>query len=158
IQPRITVIIPAHNEQAVIARKLDDILATNYPPEALEVLVASDCSSDETESIVRSYAPRVRLIRAAVRSGKQVCLNLAAAEATGDVLLFTDAAGMLSADAIGLLVRHFADPSVGAASSAVRIRREATQGEGMYLAADCAMRVREGEISSIVGCVGACYA
>src|SRR4051794_33973249 len=60
IKPRVSVIIPAHNEQAVIARKLDNILATNYPPEAFEVLVASDCSSDETDAIVRSYAPRVR--------------------------------------------------------------------------------------------------
>jgi glycosyltransferase involved in cell wall biosynthesis len=158
IQPRVSVIIPAYNEQAVIARKLDNILATKYPTEAFEVLVVSDCSTDKTDAIVRSYAPRVRLIRAQVRSGKQVCLNLAAAQATGDVLLFTDAAGMLSPDAIHLLVRHFADPSIGAASSAVRVRRENPEGEGMYLGADCALRVYEGEISSVVGCVGACYA
>ena len=158
IQPRVSVIIPAHNEQAVIARKLDNILATKYPCEAFEVLVASDCSTDETDAIVRSYAPRVRLVRAAVRSGKQVCLNLAAAQATGQVLLFTDAAGLLAPDAIALLVRHFADPTIGAASSAIRVQREVPEGEGAYLGADCAVRVREGEISSIVGCVGACYA
>jgi len=158
IQPRVSVIIPAHNEQAVIARKLDNILATHYSEDAFEVLVASDCSTDETDSIVRSYGPHVRLVRAAKRSGKQVCLNLAAAEATGDVLLFTDAAGLLSPDAIELLVRHFADPSIGAVSSAVRVRRDVSEGEGMYLGADCTLRVHEGEISSIVGCVGACYA
>lgn len=158
IRPRVSIIIPAHNEQVVIARKLDNVLATNYPSEAFEVLVASDCSTDATDAIVNSYSPRVRLIRAPLRSGKQVCLNLAAAEATGDVLLFTDAAGLLSPDAIGLLVRHFADPSIGAASSSVRVQRTSPEGEGIYLGADCAVRVREGEISSIVGCVGACYA
>jgi cellulose synthase/poly-beta-1,6-N-acetylglucosamine synthase-like glycosyltransferase len=158
IQPKVTVIIPAHNEQAVIARKLDNILATTYPSLAIEIFVASDCSTDDTDAIVRSYAPRVRLIRAAVRSGKQVCLNLAVAEATGDILLFTDAAGLLAPDAIALLVRHFADPSIGAASSAIRVQRAAGEGEGMYMGADCAWRVREGEISSIVGCVGPCYA
>ena len=181
IQPRVTVIIPARNEAAVIARKLDNLLAADYPADLFEVLVASDCSTDDTDAIVGSYAPRVRLIRAATRSGKQVCLNLAAAQACGEVLLFTDAASFLAPNAISLLVRHFADPSIGAVSSAIRVRepdssafgssagsetttasgtreRVKTEGEGLYLGADCAVRVREGEISSIVGCVGACYA
>ena len=158
VRPRVSIIIPAHNEQGVIASKLDNILATNYPPEAFEVLVASDCSTDATDAIVRSFAPRVRLIRAPVRSGKQVCLNLAVAEATGEIIVFSDAAGLLAPNAMALLVRHFADPSVGAASSAIRVRKENSDGEGIYLGADCAVRVREGEISSIVGCVGACYA
>jgi glycosyltransferase involved in cell wall biosynthesis len=158
IEPRVSVIIPVHNEQAIISRKLDNILATKYLAHAFEVLVASDCSTDETDAIVHSYESRVRLVRAAARSGKQVCLNLAAAEATGEILLFTDAAGLLAPDAIELLVRHFADPSIGAVSSAVRVERDSAEGEGMYLGADCALRVREGEVSSIVGCVGACYA
>lgn len=181
IRPRVSVIIPARNEASIIARKLDNVLAADYPPEAFEVLVASDCSSDETDAIVGSYAPRVKLIRASTRSGKQVCLNLAAAQATGDVLLFTDAASLLAPNSISLLVRHFADASIGAVSSAIRVREEKSpatvptatsdisstvarppslkaEGEGLYLGADCAVRVREGEISSIVGCVGACYA
>lgn len=158
IQPLVSVIIPAHNEQAVIAQKLDNLLATAYPRELFEVLVVSDCSTDATDAIVRSYAPRVRLVRAPLRSGKQVCLNLATAQATGEILLFSDAASLLAPDAIALLVRHFADPSIGAASSAIRVRRESPEGEGMYLGADCALRVREGEISSVVGCVGPCYA
>jgi cellulose synthase/poly-beta-1,6-N-acetylglucosamine synthase-like glycosyltransferase len=181
IQPRVSVIIPARNEAAIIARKLDNVLASDYPADAFEVLVASDCSSDQTDAIVGSYTPRARLIRASTRSGKQVCLNLAAAQASGEVILFTDAASLLAPNAITLLVRHFADPSIGAVSSAIRVRdgnsvalndsasRETSstnaqpasakaEGEGLYLGADCAVRVREGEISSIVGCVGACYA
>src|SRR5579862_9405482 len=70
IRPRVTVIIPAHNEQAVIARKLENILASEYPADALEIVVASDCSTDRTDEIVRSFAPRVRLVRAETRSGK----------------------------------------------------------------------------------------
>lgn len=180
VQPTVTVIIPAHNEAAVIARKLDNILAAEYPAEALEVIVASDCSTDETDAIVQSYAPRVRLVRAETRSGKQVCLNLAAARSTAEILLFTDAASLLPTDAIPLLVRHFGDPSIGAASSAIRVhrgdagvfaalpsqtagragagRQGRAEGEGIYLGADCAMRVLEGRISSMVGCVGAGYA
>src|SRR5579863_4506665 len=158
IRPRVSIIIPAHNEQGVIARKLDNILAMTYPSDAFEVLVASDCSTDATDAIVRSYAPRVKLIRAATRSGKQVCLNLAVAEATGEIIVFSDAAGLLAPDAVELLVRHFADPSIGAASSAIRVRKDNSDGEGFYVDADCALRVREGEISSVVGCVGPCYA
>src|SRR5438445_4688589 len=67
IQPRVTVIIPAHNEAAVIARKLDNVLAAEYPAAALEVIVASDCSTDQTDDIVRSYGARVRLVRAQTR-------------------------------------------------------------------------------------------
>ncbi|MBI3860369.1 MAG: glycosyltransferase [Planctomycetia bacterium] len=180
IQPRVSVIIPARNEAAIIARKLDNVLASDYPGGALEIIVASDCSSDETDSIAGLYAPRVRVLRADVRSGKQVCLNLAAAHATGEILLFTDAASLIAPNAISLLVRHFADPSIGAVSSAIRVSSRTptslnsaiveraadpadalpnpSAAEGMYLGADCAVRVREGEISNIVGCVGACYA
>jgi cellulose synthase/poly-beta-1,6-N-acetylglucosamine synthase-like glycosyltransferase len=181
IQPHVTVIIPAHNEQAIIARKLENILTADYPTDKLEIVVASDCSTDETDAIVRTHGPRVRLVRAAVRSGKQVCLNLAASQATGEILLFTDAASVLAADAVSRLVRHFADDAIGAVSSAIRIRRmdyDSTdrsvtgkthgdledrrtifrESEGLYLGADCAQRILEGEISSIVGCVGACYA
>jgi hypothetical protein len=64
----------------------------------------------------------------------------------------------LAPEAVALLVRHFADPSIGAASSAIRVRQDNSDGEGIYVGADCAMRVREGEISSVVGCVGPCYA
>jgi glycosyltransferase involved in cell wall biosynthesis len=162
--PRVSVIIPAHNEAGVIGSKLENILAADYPHAALEVLVASDASTDGTDAIVTSFAPRARLIRAEGRSGKQVCLNLAADQATGEILVFTDAASFLAPDAIRLLVRHFADPSIGAVSSAIRVNRaeahggRQSEGEGLYLGADCALRIREGEISSVVGCVGACYA
>jgi len=164
IFPRVSVIIPAHNEAGVIGKKLDNILAADYPVDALEVVVVSDASTDDTDAIVTSYAPRARLVRAEGRSGKQVCLNLAAAQATGEILLFTDAASFLAPDAVRLLVRHFADPSIGAVSSAIRVKRgeaghgKQSEGEGLYLGADCALRIREGEISSVVGCVGACYA
>src|SRR5262245_35570703 len=65
--PRVSFIITAHNEGARIASKIGNTLAQVYPPEALEILVASDCSTDRTDAIVSSFAPRVRLVRASER-------------------------------------------------------------------------------------------
>src|SRR5688500_9865442 len=77
--PPVTFIITAHNEQARIVEKLENTLAQTYPADRLEIIVASDCSTDDTDAIVRGLAPRVRLVRASERRGKEAAQQLAIA-------------------------------------------------------------------------------
>jgi glycosyltransferase involved in cell wall biosynthesis len=111
--PMVSVIIAAHNEAALIIRKLDNTFALDYPTDKIEVIVASDGSDDATDALVRDYGdPRVRLL-ALPRRGKNQALNAAAAVAYGDILVFSDADTLLQPDALRRLVAPFADPSVG---------------------------------------------
>lgn len=173
--PRLSVIIAAHNEEGIIAAKIANTLAFDYPPHRVEVLVASDCSSDRTDEIVQGVGYQVRLIRLEERSGKQVALNRAVEESTGDILLFTDAAVFLEPIAASRLVRNFADPRVGAVSSVIHITepkvklgslqdtgvaffKAEREAEGAYLDMDLAIRRMEADLGSAVGLCGSCYA
>src|SRR5579864_5814486 len=112
--PRITLLISAFNEQSVIAEKIENSLSLDYPGDLLEILIVSDCSSDGTDEIVRKYGSRgAHLIRQAERCGKSAGLNLGAAQASGEILVFSDANAMYQPDAIRRLVSHFSDLQVG---------------------------------------------
>jgi glycosyltransferase involved in cell wall biosynthesis len=119
--PTLTVVIPAHNEENVIARKLENTLAAGYPRDRLEVIVASDGSDDRTNEIVRSFGRGVRLLELP-RVGKNAALNEAAAAASGDLLAFTDADVELAEGALLLLVAPFGDPAVGGVAGERRHR------------------------------------
>ena len=94
--PSVTYIITAYNEEKRIAEKLDNTLGLAYPPARLEILVASDCSSDNTDAIVASYAGRgIRLVRAPERKGKEAAQKLAVEVAKGEILVFSDVATIL---------------------------------------------------------------
>src|SRR5215471_7296687 len=91
ITPTVSVIIAAHNEEQDITRKIEDTLALDYPADKLEIIVASDSSTDRTDQIVRSYAyRRVKLHRQEQRLGKTMAQNSAVDVSCGDVLVFTD--------------------------------------------------------------------
>ena len=114
ITPTVSVIIAAFNEERDIARKLENTLALDYPKDRLEIIVASDCSSDATNDIVRSYSDRgVRLVVQPIRQGKTAAQNEAARVATGEILLFSDATTGYERDTVHKIVRNFADPAVG---------------------------------------------
>jgi cellulose synthase/poly-beta-1,6-N-acetylglucosamine synthase-like glycosyltransferase len=101
-------IITVHNESARIRDKLDNTLGIDYPQESMEVIVASDCSSDATDDIVLEYADRgVRLMRARERLGKEHAQRCAIAEALGEILVFSDVATRIPADAIRKLIAYF---------------------------------------------------
>jgi glycosyltransferase involved in cell wall biosynthesis len=110
--PTLTVIIPAYNEEDVIAEKLENTLAAEYPRDRLEVIVASDGSDDRTNERVQDFGDGVRLLDLP-RAGKNAALNEAAAAAQGAIIAFTDADVKLTEDAFRRLVAPFADPSVG---------------------------------------------
>jgi len=120
IRPTVSLVISAFNEERVIGGKLENSFALDYPRGKLEVIVASDASTDRTDDIVRGFAdPGVKLLRVEGGQGKSAVLNQAAAAASGEILFFSDATGMWSRNAIAAMVAAFADPRVGCVSGRV---------------------------------------
>ena len=100
-QPSVTLIFAAHNEETVIAKKLDNTLAINYPPERLQVLVVDDGSTDGTAEIIRSYRDRgIELVSFGTRRGKLSALNDSLKEAGGEIILFSDADNLYLPEAL----------------------------------------------------------
>ena len=112
--PMVTVVIPAHNEQAYLAAKLDNLRNLDYPGDRLEFLFVSDGSTDATNDILNGVdAPNVHTLYLPRRMGKSVAVNEAFQRASGSVVILSDATTMFAPDAVSKLVRHFVDPGVG---------------------------------------------
>jgi poly-beta-1,6-N-acetyl-D-glucosamine synthase len=161
-RPTVSVVIAAYNEEAVIARKIENALALQYPRHLLEITVVSDGSSDATDRIVKAFGEdRVRLLRVEPRGGKTHALNYAVPRTTGEILVLSDANTMFESDAIQKLVRHFADPAVGAVSGDVRLVNGAethADSEGLYYRYERGIQTLESRVGSIIGADGGMYA
>jgi cellulose synthase/poly-beta-1,6-N-acetylglucosamine synthase-like glycosyltransferase len=115
--PFVSVLIAAYNEEANIDRKIQQTLALDYPPDRIEILVLSDCSTDRTDQIVNAIRdPRVRLLRMAERKGKTHAQNEGVRAARGDILVFSDATTVYHSQALRYLVCNYEDAQVGAVS------------------------------------------
>jgi cellulose synthase/poly-beta-1,6-N-acetylglucosamine synthase-like glycosyltransferase len=158
--PTVSFIVTAHNEASRIAGKIQNMLAQDYPAPRLELLVASDCSSDGTDAIVASHAPRVRLVRAPERRGKEAAQRLAVDASAGEILVFSDVATALAPDGIRSIVRSFADPTVGCVSSIDRFLDAdgRVSGEGAYVRYEMLLRRLETRVNSLVGVSGSFFA
>ena len=160
ILPVVTLIVPAHNEEDVIERKLENVLQLDYPSDQLEVVVASDDSVDATHDIVAGFEPRgVRLIRCE-RGGKVAAQDRAVRESAGEIVAFGDANVEWDTDALRELVAPFADPAVGMACGQVRLVNPSggTNQEGVYWRYEMWLRARESLVHSMTGSNGAIYA
>jgi cellulose synthase/poly-beta-1,6-N-acetylglucosamine synthase-like glycosyltransferase len=112
--PTVTLVVSAYNEEGVLRQKLENALALDYPRDRLEIVVASDGSTDRTAAIAGEFADRgVVLHEYRTNRGKNAALNDTVPRAAGDVIVFTDANGMYRPDALRRLVAYFADPAVG---------------------------------------------
>jgi len=131
-EPVVSIIIAAYNEEGAIAGKLENTLALDYPRERMQVIVASDGSTDRTNEIVAGYQDRrVTLLASPERTGKIATVARAVERAQGDIIVFSDATGIYSADALRAMVRHFADKRVGGVGGEVRyVAGESVVGEG----------------------------
>jgi cellulose synthase/poly-beta-1,6-N-acetylglucosamine synthase-like glycosyltransferase len=151
------------NEEAVIARKLDNLLALDYPQDKLGVVVVSDGSTDTTPQILSDYArdSRVQVVLKSESQGKAAGLNDAIQRATGEVLLFTDARQMIEPQALRLLIENFADTKVGAASGELMLGDPSTgetgKGMGLYWRIEKKIRELESASGSVAGATGAIY-
>ncbi len=159
--PTVSVIVAAHNEEAVIEHRLDNLLALDYPSERLEVVVASDASTDRTNELVAGLAarePRVRLLECP-RGGKVAAQDRAVRETTGAVVAFSDANATWAPDALRRLVGSLADPDVAYVCGQLRL--EAADGsnrEGVYWRYEMWLREQESRLGSITGGNGSIYA
>jgi len=159
--PKVSFIITAHNEEPRIENKIRNTLALTYPKELLEIIVASDCSTDRTDEIVTSFnADGVKLVRAEERKGKEHAQFLAIKEATGEIVIFSDVATEIQPDGLDALVKRFADPKVGAVSSEDRFVSDdgTIVGEGVYVKYEMWLRKLESKVHSLVGLSGSFFA
>jgi biofilm PGA synthesis N-glycosyltransferase PgaC len=161
--PTVSVVMVVRNEEAVIARKLGNLLTLDYPQAKLEVVVISDGSSDGTPDILSNYSrdSRVRTLLKPVSQGKAAGLNDAIKLATGDVMLFTDARQHIESGALRLLIENFADSDVGAASGELMLGDPASgetgKGMGFYWRIEKKIREMESASGSVAGATGAIY-
>ena len=161
VSPSVTFIITAYNEEKRIAEKLENTLKLVYPHSKLEILVASDCSSDKTDEIVKSYGDRgIQLVRASVRKGKEAAQKLAVEVAKGEIFVFSDVATILPELAVSNIVKNFHDSTVGCVSSVDRFVDQDGQasGEGAYVRYEMFLRSLETRVNSLVGLSGSFFA
>ena len=159
--PFVSFVIAAHNEEAVIAKKLENTLACDYPPERLQVLVASEGSSDRTPDIVAEFLNRgVEQSFRPERRGKVTAINGAMEHVRGEVVVFSDANNFYEPTALRRLVAAFADPEVGATTGAKTVRRDgsAVDSEGLYWRYESFIKRKETRLGSCIGAAGEIFA
>ncbi|WP_146149472.1 glycosyltransferase family 2 protein [Kineococcus rhizosphaerae] len=163
VLPTLTVVVPAHDEEEFIGRKIEDTLAQGYPAHLLEVLVVDDGSQDGTADVVRAAvaagAP-VRLVQQAVRGGKSSALNRGVREAGGEVVVFTDANGSLVPGSLRAIVAPFLDPRVAVVSGAKKPVGAGAHGEGesTYQRLESGLKTAESAFGAVVGADGGIFA
>lgn len=161
IFPFTTMIITAFNEEKRIGKKLENTLHLRYPKEKLQIIVASDGSTDRTNEIARGFhKDGVELLEIQDRKGKENAQKEAVKRAEGVVIVFTDVATMLEPDGLKQIISNFADPSVGCVSSEDRFLSKDGKpcGEGSYIRYEMWLRRLECKVNSLVGLTGAFFA
>jgi cellulose synthase/poly-beta-1,6-N-acetylglucosamine synthase-like glycosyltransferase len=157
--PTVAVVVAAHDEEPVIERRLENLLELDYPADRLELVVASDASTDRTDELVERFAARgVRLIRCD-RAGKVAAQNRAVRETAAEIVAFSDANATWAGDALRMLVRNFADPSVAYVCGQLRLETaDGSNQEGAYWRYELKLREAESLLHSVTGGNGAIYA
>lgn len=155
--PSLTLIIAAYNEERLIGEKIRNTLSLRYPKDKLSLLFITDGSSDRTPDIIAEYS-EIKLMHTPARSGKIQAIHRAMHEVDSEVVVFTDANTFLNQDALLLIARHYADPTVGAVSGEKRVLSEdvsdATAGEGFYWKYESTLKKWDSELHSVVGAAG----
>jgi cellulose synthase/poly-beta-1,6-N-acetylglucosamine synthase-like glycosyltransferase len=163
VEPTVTVIITAYNEEAIIRAKIENTLMIDYPKEKLKILVASDGSSDDTESIVRGFESKgVILFRQDGRLGKTATQNAAVERADGEIILFSDATSMYQPNVLRSIVRNFADSSVGCVAGKLIYVDDSNSNVGTgaksYWNYETFLKENESLACSLIGVSGCVYA
>jgi len=163
IEPTVTVLVAAYNEQDCIANKIENTLSQDYAPERLNIAIISDGSTDGTNEIIEGFdSDRVRLLYQPTRRGKGDALLRAMPLMESEIVVFSDANSIFPCDTIKTLIRNFADPEVGAASGAKRMLAQgdqvAGQGEGLYWRYESFLKRCDSAVSSVMGVPGEIWA
>lgn len=162
ISPKVSLIITAYNEERRIKEKLENTMKLDYPRDKLEIIIASDGSTDKTHEIVESYADRgVKLFIVPDRKGKENAQAEAVKIANGDILVFSDTATKLDPNGLKEIISNFADPKIGCVSSEDKMISEGSNdigGEGFYVKYEMWLRSLESRCNSVVGLSGSFFA
>lgn len=163
IEPTVTILITAFNEEASIATKIENTLAIEYPKDKLEILVASDGSTDSTDEIARGFETRgVKLFRQEGRVGKTETQNNAVKRATGEIILFSDATTHYEADVLRKVLPAFADETVGCVAGRLVYVDGVGTGVGGgakgYWGYETFIKQAESDVCSLIGASGCLYA
>ena len=164
IRPTVTVIVVIHNEAARVRQRIANLLALDYPDDRLDILVASDGSTDDGARLAAgSGSARVRVRQFAERRGKPSVLNDVLPEARGEIVVLADARQRFDPHAVTALVERFADPQVGAVSGELHfsshdVTDAAVEGTAMYWSLERRIRDWESRVDSSIGATGAIYA
>jgi len=156
--PTVSLVVAAYNEADVIADKIENALAIDYPREKLEIIIASDGSTDATNEIAASYANRgVRLMAYAERRGKVSVINRTVPQAAHDIVVLSDATTMYEAAAIKNAVKHFRGDKVGVVVGEVILESvtEEYKGESHYWRYEVMIKFMENRLGAVVGASGA---
>jgi biofilm PGA synthesis N-glycosyltransferase PgaC len=159
--PTVSIVIAARNEQANLPVKLENLRRLDYPQELLEIVIASDGSTDQTARILQEQASPVVAVILDESKGKAVALNEAVLRARGEILVFLDARQFVEPDAVSELASCFADPTVGAVSGELLLENSearSQEGLGIYWKIEKVIRKLESASGSVVGVTGAIYA
>jgi len=162
MRPKVSLIISAYNEQSIIAEKIENCLAIDYPKEKLEIIVASE-STDRTNEIVQRYAPQGIVLHAyRGRAGKAATLFRTVPKATGEIIVFSDANAMYEPDAIRKLVHNFNDERIGCVSGQLKYfnpdQSNSGTGELAYWKYEMAIKKLESRFFSLLGANGSIFA
>ncbi len=160
VTPSVTFVVVAHNEGRRITRRVRNLLALDYPPDKRQVVVVSDGSTDDTVERARAVSPDVQVIERPERQGKAAAFNAVLPGLTTEIVVLTDARQRFDRRAAIALVRHFADPTVGAVSGDLVLRRQSdaeagSQGAEAYWNFEKRLRWWESLADSTVGVTGA---
>ncbi len=157
VEPSVTVIVAAYNEETVIARRLENLLGLDYPQELLQIVVSSDASDDRTEAIALQF-PSVQVI-SNPRGGKVAAQDRAVRLTESEIVAFTDANSTWAPDALRRLVRPFADPDVAYVCGQLHIvSSDGANKEGLYWRYEMGVRGAESRLGSVTGGNGSIYA
>jgi cellulose synthase/poly-beta-1,6-N-acetylglucosamine synthase-like glycosyltransferase len=159
--PSVTLLIAAYNEEQVIAPRIENALALDYPADRLEVVIASDGSSDATARIVSAFEDRrVRLLQSPLRRGKATVLNAAFRHVRGDIVLLSDANTFTDRSALRHIARWFENPRVGIVCGQLVLTDPATgrNVDGLYWRYETFLKRCEGRLGGLLGANGAIYA
>lgn len=164
IEPTVTIIVAAHNEAQRIERRLRNLLTLDYPADKLQIIVASDGSTDDTVARAQAFEAAGVIVRDfRDRRGKPATFNALVPRATGEIVVFADARQRFDLMALRALVANFADPRVGAVSGELVMTSTpdtdtASKGAAMYWSYEKLIRSTESRSGSTVGATGAIYA
>jgi poly-beta-1,6-N-acetyl-D-glucosamine synthase len=160
--PSVSIVMAVRNEEKNLPAKLQNLRELKYPPDQLQIVIASDGSTDRTREILEECVPYVLPVILDESNGKANALNEAVKCARGEILVFLDARQTVDENAVSQLVASFKDPQIGAVSGELLLETAAgapsEEGLGVYWKIEKAVRKLESASGSVVGVTGAIYA